>query len=301
MIQLQESIKKIIERYVVGIIPLTDSVEAGDCVIPVQSSRRFKYNDEVIIYNQANLNDSGEGEVHKVECIIDSTTIQIDEPLVQGYSSTNSFVQKFVGGTFLAGVYLGDPVVIPRYPAITIDAKSKDNEWFTLESTKSSFSIDITIYAEAADYEQSYRLMHTYAKEIEDALWRSMYPIVGPYYELTLAEPIAVGDIVFKVDPSDIILPPGAWIFVESWDYLMFGLIDEYLNNNVYRLRVPANKTFSVGDKVIKPTRHFFNTKPASIRYGTVNKDTMLRAAVLSFEAQEEVRRLFNYIDPMTH
>ena len=300
MIQLQEAIKKIIERYVVGIVPLTDSVSAGDCIIPVESSRRFKYNDQVIVYNKRSLNEAGEGEVHNIDCIIDSKHIKLDANLQQSYGATNSFVQKFVGGTFLEAVYLGDPAVIPRYPAITIDAKNKSNEWFTLESTKSEYSIDITVYCEASDYEQGYRLMHSYAKEIEDSLWRSLYPIVGPYYTLTLAEDIVVGDLVFRTEPSDIILPGGAWIFVESWDYLMFGLIDEYLGNYVYRLRVPANKPFSAGDTVIKPTRHFFNTKPASVSYGTVNKDTMLKAAQISYEASEEIRRFVPYVDSLT-
>ena len=75
MIQLQEAIKKIIERYVVGIVPITNSISVGDCIIPVQSSRRFKYGDEVIVYNKKSLAEAGEGEVHKVDCIIDSKTI----------------------------------------------------------------------------------------------------------------------------------------------------------------------------------------------------------------------------------
>jgi len=68
----------------------------------------------------------------------------------------------------------------------------------------------------------------------------------------------------------------------------------------VYELILPVGANFSAGDSVIRPHRHIYNTLPHSTKYGTVNKETMLKAAVISYRAQEEVRRFTPFLDPLT-
>ena len=62
---------------------------------------------------------------------------------------------------------------------------------------------------------------------------------------------------------------------------------------------LPVGAEFAVGDSVIRPHRHIYNTLPHSTAYGTVNKETTLKAAVISYKAQEEVRRFTPFIDPL--
>ncbi|KKK81371.1 hypothetical protein LCGC14_2814150, partial [marine sediment metagenome] len=181
MLQLQEAIKKIVERYIVNIVPFSEAVSANEITIPVRSSGRFRKCDQVVIYNQAVLDATGEGEIRQIACIPDRNTVELDSELIDAYPADTSFIQKLVGGQFIQGIYFGDPAKISHYPGITINATEKNNEWFTLSSTSETFQIDITIYVKEADYEASYRLMHTYAKQIETALFRSLYPLVEPF------------------------------------------------------------------------------------------------------------------------
>ena len=301
MLQLQEALKRIIERYIVNIVPFSEAISAGSTVIPVMSSRRFKNCDQVVIYNQAVLDATGEGEIREITCIPDKNSIQLDIPLLDAYPVGTSFVQKLVGGQFIQGIYLGDPAKISHYPGITINATEKSNEWFTLESTSETYNIDITIYVKEADYEKSYRLMHTYAQQIERALFRSLYPLAEPFDTATLAEAVGRTDTVIRITDFQDLNYMGGFLFLESWDNLKSNRILETLSAGVFELVTPIGADFDAGDKVIQPRRHFYNSFPRSIKFGTINQESgVFKAAVISYMAQEEVKRGTTYWDPLT-
>jgi len=304
MLYIQKAIKKVIERFIVNMTPLTSSVSVGATTIPVKSSRRYEPFNTVVIYNKPSADIQAEGEVHKIIDIPDRNSIVIDEPLVSSYSLSNSFVEKMIGyesgnEKFLEAVYIGDPAVIPMYPAITVDAKSRSSEWMTLESTSETFDIDITVYVEEVDYETQYELMHAYVKSIENSLFRSFYPLVEPFDITTLTEAVKVGDTQIKV-ADGATMPCEGWIWLESYDFLRNNKIIDNLGNNTFQLLFAVSESFDVGDSVIRPRRHIYNPLPASTQYGVVNKGTLLKAAVISYKAQEEVRRYVPYIDPLT-
>ncbi len=301
MLQLQEALKRIIEKFIVNITPFASDVSSGSNSIPIESSRRYQIGDGIAIYNSEILNDTGEGEIHTIETIPDWNTITICDSLVDSYPQSTSFVQKMVGDRFLEAIHLGSPGKYTHFPAISIDAKSKDNEWFTLESTSEVFNIDITVYVEAADYEKSYRLMHTYAKRIETSLFRSLYPLVEPYDCATLAQDITETDTIIQItDADDLVAGQDGWVWLESADYLRFHKIREILDAGVFELSVPAGRPFSAGDKVIRPRRHFYNAFPRGIQYGTINQETaVLKASVISYTAHEEIRRYYPFWDPL--
>jgi len=304
MLYIQKAIKKVIERFIVNMIPTTDNLSIGATTIPVESSRRYEPYNTIVIYNKPSSNVQAEGEVHKIIDIPNRNSIVIDNPLVENYPLTNTYVEKMIGyesgnESFLEAVYIGNPAVIPRYPAITIDSSSRSSEWMTLESTSETYNLEITVYVTEADYQTQYELMHAYVKGIENALFRSFYPLVEPYDITTLAENMGEFDTQMKVT-DDSVLSCEGWIWFESYDFLRVNKIKEYLGNNVYRLAFPASRNFESGDNVIKPRRHVYNTLPASTKYGTVNKDTILKAATISYTVQEEVRRYTPMIDPLT-
>lgn len=303
MLALQEAIKLIIERYIVGKAVIDDAVPAGATTIPVLSSRRFRAGEEVAIYNQSVLDATGEGEVGLISCIPEGfNAIELCEPIGESYSANDSFVEKLIGGKFLeGGVHIGDPAKNIRYPMITVNATEKSNEWLTLESTGETFNLDISVYVLAADYEESYRLMHTYIKKIETAMFRSLYPLVQPYDQVTLLEDIDDNDTIFRVvEPTNLPSAQMGWIWFESNDFLRPGKVIEIISEGVYRLSHPLLRSFAAGDHVIRPRRHFYDSFPRGIQYGTINQETaVLKAAVLSYKATEEVRR-GTYIDPLT-
>lgn len=305
MLALQRAIKKIIDRYIVNMTPLTSAVSRGDTTIPIVSSRRYCTGDHVVVYHKPNANTQASGEVHAVVSTPDLHTIVLDEGLVDDYPLANSFVEKIIGfetgnEQFLEASYIGAPEVIPRFPAITIDAKSRSSEWLTLESTQEKYEIDISVFVQAADYESQYEMMMAYVTAIETSLFRSFYPLVEPYDSTTLAEDVLSTDTIIRITDETLLTCMGGWIWLESHDFLRENRITEYLGNGIYQLLLPAGRSFEAGDKVIRPRRHFFNTLPHSTRYGTVNKGSSLKAAVISYSATEEVRRFVPFIDPLT-
>lgn len=300
MLDIQKSIKRIIERFIVNQTPITSALNIGDTSIPIESSRRYQCDDEVVIFHQESSSASPEGEVHTIVDVPDNDHIVIDSGLVEAYPLSNSYVEKMVGGTFLASVYLGEPDVISHFPAISINAKSKSNSWLTLESTTAEYHIDITVYVQDADYERQYEVMHNYLTAIESSLFRSLYPLVQPYDSTTLSEDVTSGDTLIRLTDEDMLLcGNSAWIFLESYDFLRYNTVRRSLGNGVYELWFPISRDFSAGDLVIRPRRHIYNTLPSNIQYGSINKGGMIKAGVISLELHEETRRYVPYIDSL--
>lgn len=304
MIELQKAIKRIIERYIAQMIPLTQVAVAGTNYAFVESVRRFSLGDEIVIRNS----ESMDAELLHISGVSQSEhRLIFKEDLTQDWPVSDGFVQKLIGFSsgnteFLKAVYLGDPAVIKQFPAITIDAKSLSAEWMTLESTKDRYEIDISVYIDGlAHFESQYELMHAYVRAIRNSLFRSFYPLVEPFFSTTLTEDANDGESTIRVaDPNFVGCTKGSWIFLESVDHLIPNRVIEDFGDGTLQLLRPLAASFETDDKVIMPQRHIFNTLPHTVNYGTVNKGTMLKAAVISYRAEEEIRRLVPYIDPLT-
>lgn len=301
MLALQEAIKKIVGRYIVGTMPLIADVSVGDTEIYIASTRRYYCNDQIALYDGSTF----EGEIFTITNIPDKHTLQLHKPAITTYQAEVDQIQKLLSfetnnEKTMTSIYLGDPSIIPQFPAITIDAKSRNSEWLTLESIKQTYDIDITVYTAGNDYEFEYKLMHHFTKAIETALFRSFYPLVEPYDYALLTSDANDDDTLITVDNPDPLICIGGWVWLESYDYLRYNQIDEYLGNNVFKLRFPTGRPFSIGDKVIRPRRHFFNTMPKSTQYGTVNKGGFIKAGRIQYTASEENRLYTPFVDPLT-
>lgn len=299
MIAILDAIKRVIERYVVTNLLITEAASIGDTTIKVTSTRRLCVNDAIAVYNvTANL-----FEVVEIDSIVDAYYLTTKTALTRNYNATDSYIQKLVnytgGDPFLVkGIYLGEPVT-PVYPAIHLDAKTRNSEWLTLESTGEDFQINITVLVEASSYESQYRQMGALVKKVEDSLFRSFYPLVEPYETGALAEDALAGDQIIRLTDPGINPCLMGWIFFEDEVHTTPNWIVNYLGNSVYELNRPLEFDFLAGSRIIKPRRHIFNTLPASTQYGTINKGSMLKAAVISYRCKEEVKRSVPYIDPM--
>jgi len=230
VLKIQKAIKKVIERFIVNMIPLKSAAQSGDTIISLETARRFCPGEAVVIYNKPSATVQAEGEVHIIGNSIDNNTIELESPLVDNFPLANSYMEKLIGfetgnEQFLEAVYIGDPTVIPRYPAITIDAKNRSSEWLTLESTSETYEIDISVYVEASDFTSQYELMHAYVKGIENSLFRSFYPLVEPFDKTTLAEPVTASDTMIKiVDDNFFTCAPLGWVWFESFDFLRYNI-----------------------------------------------------------------------------
>src|SRR3990167_7084483 len=98
MLDILKSLKKIIERYIVNMIQLTEPANRGDTIVTCLSARRFCLGDGIVVYNKPSPSQQSEGEVHTVVGFGDERgEIEIDSPLISNYPLENSFVEKILG------------------------------------------------------------------------------------------------------------------------------------------------------------------------------------------------------------
>lgn len=299
MLQLVEAIQRIIKRYLLSTITLTYDVPSGAVILPIVSARKYECGDQILIKDNA----LQLAELRSITDIPDRNTITINHALDGSYNIDSCEIVKVINGAQIQGVYIGSPSKISHYPAIAIEPVSKTNKPFTLESTTEEFSLNIYGYDEAGDYEESMRGIMAIMRTIETSLFRSLYPLVEPYDVAFLAEEVDSGDTIFRIDDEDMLICGQAgWIWFESVDYLRFNKVKNPLGNGVYELHRSVGRPFSVGDKVIRPRRHFYNAFPKSIEFGTINAQTaVFKAAKLSYTCNEEVIRFRNpYASPLT-
>jgi len=148
MLDLLEAVKTTIEKFIIGRVTVTSDLAVGQTTIPVNTSRRFVEDDHIVIFQQPTENNPTTAEKKIITSIPDSTSIVIDEPLTTPYQ--NATIERQVYNHHVNGVYLGNPPTIPSYPAITIEAITKNNEWSTLGCTSETFPESID-YIDASD------------------------------------------------------------------------------------------------------------------------------------------------------
>lgn len=287
MYNLLKALKSVIERKVVNIQTIRSNVSAGDTTIPVKSAKRFEPCAEIIFYRDG----EDDGEIHTIDSIVDYHTITLAEPLLEDYSTTNTHVQNLVQGNWMHAIYIGDPPVIPQFPAITIYGNSRNSEWLTLESLTEQYDVSISVYIQTEFYDQGYEYVLNLTKEIENALYFSMYPLSEPYFTTVLTEDVADTDTIIRVEDDDL-NRQFLWFFLENDKYTRHVSPLEYKGNGVIELRAPVGAAFSAGDSVIYPGRHFYDTRPQSTEYGSVVKNSLLWGSRISYFAKQE--RLIN-------
>lgn len=298
-IEISKSIKRIINRYILGIVNLTSEALIDTNYLLVESTKKYSIGEHLVIRMQ----DSADAELVVVSAIDGRNRLILCNNLTRNWPIT-SYVQKIVGYSsgstdFLNAIYIGNPPVIKVFPAIAIDLKTRNSEWLTLESTSETYTLDIIIYSgNLASFDSSYELMHAYASSVENALFRSFYPLVEPYFYTTLAEDSPAGSVTIKVTDNEFYRCSMGTVFFENVDHTRPNRVVEDLGNGVLKLAVQQSVDFYAGDKVISPRVHVYNSLPASTTYGTVVKNnSMLKCAVVSYTCTIEQRRYNPYID----
>jgi len=281
-----DSVRRIIARWVSTQTALTVNAEPGDTILTVNISNRFRENDEVIIRNST----QGETPVY-VNSIIDETHIQLSDPVRFRWEvDDNSILEKMFNQNMVQGIYLGDPDVIPRYPAITVTALNRSSEWLTLDSTQETYNIQIGIYVRDSNQEGAYRFLLQMVDTIQKGLKQNIYPLVGPYNTTTLKADVAATDTFIKVNDISL-FEKGSRINIEDrWKVGEF-MVQSVVDFETLQLDRPACYTWNVSDnaQIIKLDRFFFNSWPATIDYGKIFKGTMLKAATIDWFAWEEL------------
>ncbi len=286
MEQILEGIRRVINRWVNTAIPLVVDSNVGDTVIYVANTKRFTRGETCIIQ------ESSTAETKLIiDEILDNTSIRLSAPLVFAHKvGDNALLVKTINNQIVQAIHIGDPAVIPLFPAICVNGVNKTSqEWLTLESTKEVYNIEINIYIQDSTQEEGYRFLLRMAKIIETGLKKNIFPLLNDYVSVAVLADVAGGDVVVRVDDTSNLLEDFNVVieddFRQSW-----SRIKRIIDANHIELKVGFTCPFSVIDNpvLIMPRRQLFNSWPDSVDFGFVHKGTLLKAAKISWFAWEE-------------
>jgi len=299
-IELLESVRRIIARWVNTQTPLTADVAQGGTTLSVQTTSRWEAGDELAIIDWERSIFEPKLIVSEV---VDNTTLELSTPIMvnNGWTvSQNAVIRKTFDGKIMEGIYIGDPAVIAHYPAISIMENTKSSNWEAISLTKEDHKIQISAFIKASTNEASYRQLLRLTDTIERGLKNNFYPLVGPFDTIEVTAPIVAGDRFIKVADTSL-LEPSRHILLDSLHRSEESAVKCVVDATTIEIHAPFSNSYPLIDlpTIIKMTRFFYNSWPSSINYGLVHKGSLLHASTIDYFAWEaEVQEDGGWIDP---
>lgn len=299
MEQVLDSVRKIIQRWVSTESFLTADANPGDTTIYVDNALRFKVGDKCLMTD---------GEYFEypftVSDIVSNNILEVTEPVKNnGWTVANNVsFRKSINGQMVHGIYMGDPAVIPRYPAITVNGTSRSSEWMTLETTTEKYNVEITAYVEEATQEDGYRTLLRLVDIIQSGLKRNIFPLVGEKAMVDLAADVFKSELFIKVTDTAGI-EAGQFIVIEDQFKGQDVRIKSIVDGSTLELAGPLAGDFLMADdpRVILVDRFVYRSWPSDIDYGFIHKDSLLKAARITWTAEEiEVQGVIGWGDAPT-
>ncbi len=289
------SLSRIIKRHARTVSPLKYDTSVGSETIYVKSTRRFKKGDEIIIRSPT------KGETKKyIDEVIDEYQLRLTERVKFLWTVDDGcVVEKTFNQMFLQGIYYGEPVNIPRFPAVTIKLVSNDSEWIALKQTKEKYNVQITVYVENGSQEESYLWLTRMTDTISEALKQNIYPLIGPYNTYSLLANASVGDYFIKVSDTSQFWTPARCYIEDAWNYQEIA-VKRIVDSTTLELANPLCYDFTVSDNplVILMNRWIYNSWAPSVNYGTIFKGTSLKASTIDWFCEEAVDRVNGPSEP---
>lgn len=290
-----EAVRRICERWAATRTDIIADANAGDTSIQVLSTRRFRPGEQFLIYND---NPDGTGEDMENDLYVlgvpDRYTIQLADtngnpkglkwnwPLSRG-----AHVLKTIADQRIKAVFFGEPDVITDLPAITVSAKSRQSEPFTLRSTKETFNIEIGVFVSADTQESGDIFLQNVVDVIQYGLKRNFYPLLNDYTKTSLIADGVAGDTFLKVASVAAIQPPCELIIEDEYNIDVQVAI-QVCDSSTVQLALPLLSDYSVANTyVIKPHRMPFHSWPKDITFGKIYKGTLLKSAAITWFMEE--------------
>ena len=282
-----DSVRRIISRWAITNTPLTADTMPGDTNLAVINTARFQPGDEIMIRNSV----QGETPLYVV-AVVDNNNLTVTPAVKYHWKiSDSSILHKTFNQMFVQGIYLGDPDNIPMFPAITVNATSRESEWLTIKSTKETYRLKATIYVEAAAQEAGYRFLLQMVNTLQHGLKQNIYPLVAPYQVTLPLTNLFAGDEYIKVTDSSLfqVADKNRLLIEDRYKTEEFS-VAQIIDSQTIKVfpKVFNNYALTDGLKLIIADRFLYNAWPDSIEYGTIFKGTMLKAAAISWFAWEE-------------
>ena len=286
-----DGVRRIVHKWVDTSSPLISDMAVGDSVIPTRASRRFQVNDQVML-RDASVYETG----LIIESIDDDTNkITLDSSVLNNWTvSQNTQLIKTINEQFVQGIYIGDPDVIPRYPAITVNGVSRSSEWLTIESTKERYEIEIGVFIQESTHESGYRFLLNITDVIQKGLKRNIIPLINDYDIIPLVEDISEGDVTITIGDAEKVQDYKRIMIEDEDNFQENWILNVYASGNpsygtVVHLADPMCCSYKAGEtSIVVPKRFIYNSWPATIEYGKIHKGELLKAAVIRWFAEEE-------------
>ncbi len=301
MAEVLDGVRRIIHKWVNTASRTVVDLARGDTEISVQNSRRFEVNDQVMLKNST-VYETGlivESVDYLNHCVTLTTAILNDWTMAE-----NTVLIKTIDEQFVQGIYVGEPDVILRYPAITVHGVSRGSEWLTLESTKEKYQVEIGIYVQASTHERGYRFLMNLADTIQLGLKRNLTPLVSDYSVTSLAEDVTACDTTIRLTDRSLINNYRRIYLeddLETTENIVIGWFDETedpAQNAVMLEHQVAFDYLASETSVIIPQRFIYNSWPSDIQYGIIHKGELLKAAKISWFAEEEEYQHLRRMEP---
>jgi len=291
MEDIVDAVRRIIHKWVNTISPIVENVIAGTSQVKVHAAHRFEVKDQVMFKNDTIY------ETGKIIDSVDTDTniITFDSPILNNWTiAENTQLIKTINELFVQGIYIGEPDVIPRYPAICVNGISRSSEWMTLETTKERFEIEVTIFVKESTHEAGYRFLLQLTDMIQKGLKRNLIPLVNDYEIVSLVDDITNGDAIITIENTDEIqtykriLIEDKYQSGEYWIQRIYAVEDPSNGVRVHLYPHVCGNYSASNTSIIIPRRFVFNSWPATIEYGKIHKGELLKASVIRWFAEEE-------------
>lgn len=308
MEEILDALRRIVSRWVETVTPINQDLNPDDTIIYVDSTKRFQEGDEVMVESAVESETS-----LVVDEIIDNTTLRLATPILNPWTVSQHIVlRKLINGMYVEGIYLGNPEVIPVFPAITINGRNVNSEWMTLDSTKERYEIELSTFVEAATQEDGLRFLMRLTKIIVQGLKANIFPLVNNYDITQITAPVLAGDGVLQVADASVFNTPltdinaayprlsDARVILEDRWKSEETRVQRILGTNLIEIEPIACMNFALTSNpiAIRPKRFIYNSWPATTEFGTINKGSLLQASVIRWFAEEEVPVDFRNNDP---
>lgn len=288
MLSVLDAIRRIVARHAITTTTLPNGASAGSTTIEVATTKRFHAGDQIVLRDE-NENTEPMPGLLQIADVPDETHLTLYEPLALNWpSSATPSIFKTIRGQYVKGIYIGEPAVIPQFPAITVNGKSRDSEWMALRLTKERYNIEIGVFVEDATMEDGYRTLCELTDIIQAGLKENIYFLVNDYAQSSTLADIQPGDDVIKVADSSLFQPYSRILIEDKFNVFESEVIC-VLDPTTIQIGTTSQFQFKVSDEtcVINAKHFIFNSWPAQIDYGYIHKGTLLKGAVISFFAEE--------------
>jgi len=193
-----DGVRRIVLKWVDTTSRAMNNIAAGDVTICVQNARRFYAGDQIMIKNNQNIYETN----LYVDHIDEGGLITLTSSVLNNWNTADdTVVIKAIYGQFVQAVHIGEPEVLgPKFPVITVTGVNRTSEWFTLESTKERYEIEIGVYVQASTREQGYRFLMNVTDTIQRGLKMNLQPLIADYDITSLTQNVTEKDLILHVN-----------------------------------------------------------------------------------------------------